>query len=156
MKRSLLRVMTLGAVMAFSVAPSRAAEDAETLKLKRIEEEVAKRRKLRESALENRGVAFTPVLVLESWFSEEMDFRIEDQAIGTCCQTFATLARKEVLASSGVVKKRISIAAGRVDGETALRALREAIEAQGVRIVPIGDRILVLVDAADVANENKG
>jgi hypothetical protein len=155
-KRDILISIMLCAGVVMSVSPSRAGEEAEALKLKRIGEEMAMRRKQREDARANHGVAFTPVKEADSWFKESMDLQVEDQTIGACCQTFATLARKEVLASSRVVKKRISIAAGRVDGETALIAFRRAMEAQGVAIVPVGDTILVLVEAGDIANEKKG
>lgn len=133
-----------------------AAEISEADKLKGIEEEVAKRKKMRGYVLENTGRVFSPISNADSWFKEEIDLTIKDEAIGVCAQTFATLAKKEVFVSNRVMKRRLSIAAGRVDGDKALAAFREAIDAQGIAIVPVGTSILVLVEATELTNNNKG
>jgi len=130
--------------------------ESEALKQKRIEEAVATRRMMHEYALEHSGRAFSPTPQSDSWFKEALDLTLVDEPIGTCAQTFATLARKEVFVSSRVMKKKLSIAASRTNGEKALEIFRTAIEAQGVAIVPIGKSILVLVDASEVAHETKG
>jgi hypothetical protein len=136
-----------------STAGAAGLSDSE--KLDRIKEQIEERRKIRAHALAAAGRAFSPIPNADSWFKEEMDLTIKNEAIGLCAQTFATLAKKEVFVSIRVMKREISISAGRVDGEKALAAFRNAIEAQGIQIVPVGTTILVLVEPIEGTTEKK-
>ena len=132
-----------------SIASADALTEAE--KLKRIEEEVAKRREAREKFVEGRGIVYQPVIVPESW-STRRELRIADAPLGLCGQTFAMLTQKEVLISKRVVDRKISVSLSSASSEEAAVAFRSAIEDQGVAIVDVGGDALALVDA----NEKKG
>ncbi|MCM2273510.1 MAG: hypothetical protein NDI75_01750 [Candidatus Didemnitutus sp.] len=119
--------------------------------LKRIQEEVASRRKLRQQALDARGIVFAPAEVSDEWLREKRELKIDEVSLGLCGQTFATLIQKEVMVSARVVKKEITLNLGPVTGEEAQAAFRKALVKHGVAIVPVGAHALALVAAEDLA-----
>lgn len=138
-------------VLAVCASVAAAQESDPKRSLQQIQEELAARRTMRENAQGDSGLAVAPLAQPDSWFAEPRELKLEDTSLVLCGQTFATLARKEVMISGRVVKKKITVSTGRVSGEKALEAFRNAIEAQGIAIVPVGAHVLVLVDAADAS-----
>jgi hypothetical protein len=143
----------LQVLFALAVCGSVAAaqESAPKRSLQQIQEELAARRTMRESAQGDSGLAIAPIAHPDSWFAEPRELKLEGTSLILCGQTFATLARKEVLISGRVVKRKITVSTGSVSSEKALKAFGSAIEAQGIAIVPVGAHVLVLVDAADAS-----
>jgi len=97
------------------------------------------------------GIVVAPLAYPDSWFAEPPELKIENISLLLCGQTFATLARKEVMISGRVVKKKISVTTGSVSSEKALDAFRRALESRGITIVSVGTRILAPVDTADAS-----
>ena len=94
--------------------------------------------------LGERGIVVAPLTCPENWYAQPRELKIENSLM-YCAQTFATLARKEIMISGQVVRKKITITTEKLSSENALQALRRAIEAQGIAIVPIEGGILALV-----------
>ncbi len=134
-----------------SIAVGAGLTEAE--RLKRIEEEVAKRREARVKAVEGRGVVYQPLSLPENWSTGERELKISDAPLGLCGQTFAILTRKEVLISRRVVDRKISVSLSNATREEAAEAFRRALAAQGVAMVVAGTDTVALVDASEVANE---
>jgi hypothetical protein len=128
-----------------------AHEPASKPRMPLVQEEVDMRRKAREDAQGETGMAVAPLAYPDTWFAQPRKLKIEDASLMMCGQMFATLARKEVLMSGRVVKKKITVTTSSVSSGEAFESFRRAIEAQGVVIVPIGTHILVLVDSADAS-----
>jgi hypothetical protein len=93
-----------------------------------------------------RGIVVAPLTCPEAWYNQSRELRIENSLM-YCAQTFATLSRKEVMISGQVVRKKITITTDTMSSENALKSLRSAIEAQGIAVIPINERILALVSA---------
>ena len=126
-----------------------AQDAAEKARLERIRDEVAKRRKLLETAHGERGIVFAPYRYDDKWYAEAHDLVIEDAALVTAGQTIATYARKEVMISGRVVQKKITVHAPKVTGEVGLAKLRAALEGQGLALVPVETKSLALIEAAE-------
>jgi type II secretory pathway component GspD/PulD (secretin) len=141
----------IGFLVAVCASVAVAQESAPKSRLQQVQEEYEARRKMRENAQGDSGLAVAPLAHPDSWFAEPRELKLEDTSLVLCGQTFATLARKEVMISGRVVKKKITVSTGSVSSEKALEAFRSAIEAQGIAIVPVGAHVLVLVDAADAS-----
>lgn len=92
----------------------------------------------------DRGIVVAPLACPDNWYAQSRELKVENSLM-YCAQTFATLSRKEIMISGHVVRKKITVTTERVSSENALKALRCAIEAQGVTIIPIEDGILALV-----------
>ena len=88
----------------------------------------------------DRGIVVAP----DNWYAQPRELKVENSLM-YCAQTFATLARKEIMISGQVVRKKITVRTEIVSSENALQALRRAIEAQGISIIPIENGILALV-----------
>ena len=127
-----------------------AQQSDDATRLRRVEEEVAKRRKLLEGAIGERGIVFAPYKYDETWYAGVRELVIDDSALATCGQLFANYARKEVMVSGRVIQKKITVRASKVRGHEGLALIRSALEAQGIAIVPVGSRSLALIDAAEV------
>ena len=149
MKRVILAIF-------MTVSVTSAADLSEAEKLKRIEEEVAKRREAREKAVEGRGVVYQPVSIPDSWATGRREITIKDASLSLCGQTFAMLVQKEVMISRRVADRKISISLDSASREEAAAAFERAVEAEGVAVVRVGADILVLVARADVADEKNG
>ena len=91
-----------------------------------------------------RGIVVAPLTCPENWYAQPRELKIENSVM-YCAQTFATLARKEIMISGQVVRKKITITTEKLSSENALQALRRAIEAEGIAIVPIEGGVLALV-----------
>jgi hypothetical protein len=140
--RPLIIVVVVGGLAAVGLAQDPPRQQG-------VFEEVARRQKLREELARQRGVVVAPTMHPDSWFAEPRDFSFGGYPLELCGPMLATLARKEVMISGAVAKKKITVSVGRVTAEKALEAFRIAIADQGIAIVPVGPRILALVDAAD-------
>ena len=132
----------------FPVASLSAESDAD--KLERIKGEVRQRRELREQAAGNAGAAYFPIGVSASWFAGPVTLDFEGDAIRSSGQLFATLTKKEVLISAAVAKRSFSLVAEAQTAREAERKLRAAYEQAGIKIIEVGDSILVLADAVSV------
>ena len=146
---NLLRLSAAAILLAIPLLIS-AQQSDDAARMRRVEEEVAKRRKLFEGAIGERGMVFTPYKYDEIWYAEVRELVIDDRAIATCGQLFATYARKEVMVSGRVIQKRITVPASKVRGDEGSALIRSALEAQGIAIVSVGSRSLALIDAAEV------
>jgi hypothetical protein len=120
-------------------------------RLRRVEEEVAKRRRLLEAAIGERGIVFAPYKYDDAWYATARDLVVADAALATCGQLFANYARKEVMVSGRVIQRKITLRAAKVRGVEGLALLRSALEAKGIAILPVGSRSLALIDAAEAA-----
>lgn len=145
----MVRLLVFLATVAICLPVVYASDDDAALK--RIQEEVASRRKLRQQALDARGIVFAPTEASAEWLREKRELKIEEIPLGFCGQTFATLTQKEVMVSGRVMKKEITLNLEPVTGEEAQAAFRKALAKHGVAIVPVGAHTLALVAAEDVA-----
>ncbi|MEO6246188.1 MAG: hypothetical protein ABIQ12_12210 [Opitutaceae bacterium] len=143
------RQILFSALAVMSAALNKAEEPASKSRLQQVQEEVQQRRKMLENAQGESGMVVAPLAYPESWFAEPRDLKIENTSLVLCGQAFATLARKEVMISGRVVKRKITLITDSVSSERRLEAFRRALESQGIAIVHLGPRILALVDAAD-------
>ena len=135
-------ILVAGVTVAF-------AQESTSKTLQQVQEQLEARRKLREDAQGNRGIVFTPIANPDGWFKEPRELKLDGVSLISCGETFATLARKEVMISGRVAKKMITVSTGSVSSDEAFKAFCRAIEGQKIGIIPVGDRILVLVDSAD-------
>jgi hypothetical protein len=108
------------------------------------------RRKAREDAQGGSGLVVAPIAYPDIWFAQPRELKLDGVSLVLCGQTFATLVRKEVMISGRIAKKKITVSIGSVSSEKALDAFRRAIESQGIAIVPVGSRVLALVDATEL------
>eukprot|EP01035_Chromulina_nebulosa_P005811 gene5811-7871_t len=138
------------AALMLAMAGGLVAQDAtEKARMERIREEVARRRKLLETAHGERGIVFAPYRYEDKWYAEAHDLVIEDMALVTAGQMVATYARKEVMISGRVIQKKITVQAPKVTGDAGWAKLRAALEAQGLVLVPVGSKSLALIEATE-------
>jgi len=145
------RNIRIALLSCFLSATSFSQDISSDARLRAVEEEVMKRRKLLEAAQGERGIVFAPLKHQESWFSIPREVKVEDSPLVTCGQLFASLTRCEVMVSGRVAQKRISVSTEPMVSDRAAEIFRRAIESQGVVVLSIGTRILALVDKSDVA-----
>jgi hypothetical protein len=114
--------------------------------LERVEEEVGKRRRMRDGALSTGlfGGVFQPA---PNGASESVTFEINARPLLDCGQPYATLTGKEVMISGRVTANTISVSAQKLSRSEAVARMTASFEAAGIAIVPVGSSILVLVDA---------
>ncbi|PTY07073.1 hypothetical protein DB347_09540 [Opitutaceae bacterium EW11] len=124
------------------------ADDAQDLE--RVQREVRNRRALREEAMGAAGVARMPLREDPSWYQGPRSFKVESEMIASASQLFATLTKKEVLVSGAVAKRRVTVVLPTATVDQAVSVFTEAFAGQHVKVVAVGDHLLVLADQAEV------
>lgn len=120
--------------------------------LERVEEEVAERRRMRDGVLATGffGGVFQPA---QSDASERVTFEIKARPVVDCGQPYATLIGKEVMISGRVSAIKISVVAQKLSRAEAAAKMTDSFEAAGIDIIPVGNSIVVLVDAKILRKE---
>ncbi len=126
-----------------------AQEPSPDQRLRQIADEVARRRQIREAAHGERGIVFAPFPHPDAWYRTPRELKISASPLVTCGEMFATLAKREVMISGRVAQKKITLATGLIDGAQAFEVFSAVLEREGIAIVPIGARILALVEKSD-------
>lgn len=149
------RILRFGLLAIIAICAS-AQDAAPKSRLQRVQEEVEMRRMARDDAQGESGLVVAPLAYPDSWFAQPREWKVDGASLILCGQTFATLARKEVMISGRIAKRKITVSIGSVSSEKALDAFRSAIESQGIAIVPVSSRVLALVDATEIPTKKQG
>jgi len=101
----------------------------------------------------DHGGVVSPVPCPSEWFAQSLELKI-DAPLLACAGTFATLAQKEVMISSGVARKRIVLTTERVSAERALESFHSVLKREGIAVIPLTERTLALVQEQDLHSQN--
>jgi hypothetical protein len=140
----------VGLLFAFSAAAALAQDAAPSNELDQVKAAVEMRRKMREDAMGGAGFVAEPLTQPDSWYTTPRELKIENRTVLSVAGTIATLARKEVFISGRVTKRMLTVDAGVVTSDKAFEKVQEALQGQGIAVVPVGNGILFLTDLSDV------
>jgi len=120
--------------------------------LREVEEQVQKRRQMREEihAASLIGGVFQP---MKNDGLEHASLEIDNQSVRESAQTYANLTGNEVMVSAKVATNRVSVSRKNLSRSQAIKAIEHAFGEVGVAVVPVADSTVALVDAAALAKE---
>lgn len=151
MKAKIYRSLLYGAGLATACAGFLGAQDnAPGASLREVEEQVQKRRQMREEvhAASLIGGVFQPI---RNDALERASLEIRDQSVRESAQTYANLTGKEVMVSAKVATNRVSVSRKSLSRSEAIKAMESAFSEVGVAVVPLVESTVALVDAAALA-----
>lgn len=154
MKTQMYRSLLSGAGLLLACASCLdAQENAPGATLREVEEQVQKRRQMREEvhAASLIGGVFQP---MKNDGLERASLEIQGQSVRESAQTYANLTGKEVMVSAKVATNRVSVSKKNLSRSEAIKAMETAFEEVGVAVVPLVESTVALVDAAALAKES--